>query len=298
MGQRKRFMPISAASGSIQDMLGAFENKLDEIGGSTKVQAGYDPLYEDLGGGFTEPGGRIRYSEIKDYWDRENQNDPVLREYNGDFDTWWDDTRMNYLREVDEDDIEGCGGIQAATINDMLTAFEDKLDSLGASTSINAESSLDDFDNIDDYIWELAQKYTSSVPLSGSWDTEDAYLLKELMDKTGLSEGECKSKMISVLGYEPEDVYQLEPLEASTTIEAADSSDELGEDYIKNLMDEVAKKMRASKTEYEIDDQEKAILLTSVSRDGVIVEYTIPLEDLKSDLKTDVEYILKAVEES
>ena len=104
--------------------------------------------------------------------------------------------------------------------------------------------------------------------------------------------------MISVLGWDPREVYQLSPLEASTSIQAADEADNIGEDYIKNLMDNLIKEIKdGSKTEYEVDNQKGNILLTSVSREGIIVEYTIPIADLQGDLKTDLDYILKAMKE-
>ena len=128
MRQRKRFMPVSAASGSIHDMLGAFEDKLDEVGGSTNIQASYDPVFRDVDGAFGEPGATITFSEIRSYWNAEHNTDPVLEEYDS-FNAWWADTQRNYtLEEVDG--VEGCGNIQAATIEDMLTAFEDKLSEL------------------------------------------------------------------------------------------------------------------------------------------------------------------------
>lgn len=286
----KRFMPVCAASSKgIHEMLNAFEDKLEEVGGSTQVQAAYDPEYKDVGGGFGEPGAVYKYSEIKQYWDEDHDSDPVLQEYDS-FEDWWNDTRENYLQEV-----EGCGSVQAATIEDMLGAFETRLDELGASTDIRGSEAVMCGD-IDDQIWDIAQRYTTSSPVSGDWDTEPAHLLKAIIEETGLSEGEAKSKMIEVLGWEPREVYQLSPLEASTSIQAGDNSDDLGEDYVNNLMNEVTKDIRSSgKTKYELDPSGKNILLTTVNKDGIIVEYTIPLLDLQGKLEVDLDLILEAI---
>ncbi len=91
-------------------MLEAFEAKLDELSfnSSTDIEAAsdprrviiddddYDTYYSDPQGefGVTDGAGGEEYSfaEIKDYWNRHKDDDPVLEEYDS-FDSWWNDTK-------------------------------------------------------------------------------------------------------------------------------------------------------------------------------------------------------------
>lgn len=103
---------IKAATAN--DMIDAFEERIAELSvqTSTSISCSTDSLsveindsdyeyrYEDVEGGFGDPGKIYTLAEIKDYWNRENQNDPVLQEYS-DYQTWWNDTLNNFLKEVD-----------------------------------------------------------------------------------------------------------------------------------------------------------------------------------------------------
>lgn len=112
---RARKADVSIKAATSADMLEAFEDKLAEFGieSSTSVEASiesdqraveiygedWNEKYEDLEGGFGGDRGDI-YSlgEIKEYWNKENMSDPILSEYS-DFNSWWRDTRDNYLAE-------------------------------------------------------------------------------------------------------------------------------------------------------------------------------------------------------
>jgi len=64
----------------------------------------YDLDYEDVGGGGFEEVSKdgspiLSLGEIKEYWNKNNINDPVLENYDT-FEDWWSDTSSNYLREV------------------------------------------------------------------------------------------------------------------------------------------------------------------------------------------------------
>ncbi len=125
---------VIKASKSTTDMLEAFEAKLAEFGVEASIQAGcdsdiescsdiesswkdpemteifgneraveiyesdYDVKYQDVGGGFDEPGSILTLAEIKEYWNNNNMGDPSLESYNS-FEDWWNDTRSNYLEE-------------------------------------------------------------------------------------------------------------------------------------------------------------------------------------------------------
>lgn len=214
---KKTFRPVCASSGSIHDLIDVIQTKIDNIGGSTKIQASdYDPVFRDPNGVFgLAPDETITYSEIEEYWDENHDDDPSLEQYTS-FQEWWNDT-SEWLEEVD--DVEGCDmPIQGSSgsIHDMINDIQDKLDEVNSST----------------------------------------------------------------------------------TVEGANGSDKIGEEYIQKLMDSVVKKMRLGpKSEYEVDDQQGNIILTSVSDDGVIIEYNIPIADLGGNLNEDVEYIGKSIKE-
>lgn len=118
--QSARRRQVVQASRSTGDMLNAFEAKLAEFGieSSTQIEAteypafldgqvdvygeDYHEKYEDVGGGFGEPGEIYSLADIKAYWNTEKDNDPVLEEYSS-FDAWFRDTRANFLAEYYQD---------------------------------------------------------------------------------------------------------------------------------------------------------------------------------------------------
>lgn len=113
---------IKASDTSIEEMLNAFEDRINEIdaNSSEKVMCGsdldytsalknvpirsndYHIFYKDVDGGFGEAGAVYSLEEIKKYWNQEHDNDQSLAEY-GSFEDWWNDTE-GWLEEVDEYD--------------------------------------------------------------------------------------------------------------------------------------------------------------------------------------------------
>lgn len=107
------------AAVSTADMLDAFEHRLSELGVNSKTNVScssddeaeersvnisgtdYQYRYEDVEGGFGEPGKVYSLAEIKEFWNKENMNDPVLADYPS-YDLWWKDTMNNFLRQVDD----------------------------------------------------------------------------------------------------------------------------------------------------------------------------------------------------
>lgn len=106
-------------SSSPQKMVDAFNRRISELDAtsSTSVKASREveifddddwDEYEDVGGGFGEPGTRYTMRNIKEYWNEENESDPSLAEYDS-FEPWWKDTHSNYLKR-----ISSCGDVYAA----------------------------------------------------------------------------------------------------------------------------------------------------------------------------------------
>lgn len=119
---RKKFTckPSTTAikAATTADMLDAFEGKLADFGIQSKTNIScddnsdsfdrsvqidsddYQYSYKDVEGGFGEPGEIYSLAEIKDFWNRENMNDPVLVDYPS-YELWWNDTLSNFLKEVE-----------------------------------------------------------------------------------------------------------------------------------------------------------------------------------------------------
>lgn len=73
------------------------KSKIVESAGSSNVKISandYDTLYTDISGVFGEPGVTISLGEMKEYWNEEKDNDPVLSDYDS-YDEWWADTEQN-----------------------------------------------------------------------------------------------------------------------------------------------------------------------------------------------------------
>lgn len=108
---------IKCSSGTTAEMLDAFENALSGryIQSASRVNSteypafsdkevdvyreDYYEKYEDVGGAFGEPGEIYSLADIKAYYNENNQDDPSLEVFDS-FDSWWRDTRDNFLIEV------------------------------------------------------------------------------------------------------------------------------------------------------------------------------------------------------
>jgi len=103
---------IKAAT--LEDMIDAFENRINELDASAcdKITS---TTWIDVDGGFGEVGAKYTDEEIRDYWDKEQDNDPVLKEYKS-FEEWWADTKQWF-----KEDVEGCGVTGA---DDLDTAWD------------------------------------------------------------------------------------------------------------------------------------------------------------------------------
>ena len=62
----------------------------EDLSSATKVTCNE---YIDVDGMFGEPGAIITDDEMREYWDNEHDDDPVLSEY-PDFESWWADTKQ------------------------------------------------------------------------------------------------------------------------------------------------------------------------------------------------------------
>lgn len=86
---------LSDSTWEIQNYLGIADDE-DDIYASTE----YEDVYIDVNGIMGERGDEWTISELRDYWDTEQANDPVMSEYPS-FDSWLDETLSQM--ELDED---------------------------------------------------------------------------------------------------------------------------------------------------------------------------------------------------
>lgn len=94
---------------------------------------------------------------------------------------------------------------------DMLNAFEDKLAEFGIESSTEIKGSEDveasvrnsiELDDIqEERLWEIAERYNTSDPVSGDWDTEVEHERQAIADELGLTLREAQMVMMDELGF-------------------------------------------------------------------------------------------------
>lgn len=94
------------------DLINALEDRYKELtmNACSDINASTESSsikYLDPDGGFGIPGGEITWDQIKDYWDNNHTEDPILAEYPS-FDAWWADTEPMLTP------IEDCTSVNAA----------------------------------------------------------------------------------------------------------------------------------------------------------------------------------------
>lgn len=174
---------VIKASKSTADMLNAFEDKLAEFGieSSTEIKGSedveiygedYHEKYEDVGGGFGDTGKVYSLAEIKEYWNENRHGDPLLEVFDS-FDRWWRNTRDNFMEPV-----FNCDNVEASIRNSI---------------------ELDDLQ--EERLWEIAERYNTSDPVSGDWDTEVEHERQAIADELGLTLREAQMVMMDELGF-------------------------------------------------------------------------------------------------
>lgn len=88
---------------------------------------------------------------------------------------------------------------------DIIANLSVCLFDIKASTSVKASIELTDEQKAK--VDEIADKYVTSKPVSGDWDTETTAEQKEISKTLGVSSDEAKKIMIDYLGFE-EDMFE------------------------------------------------------------------------------------------
>lgn len=177
--------------------------KVDDITGCDKITSSYNiaDYYIDNDGSLTGASGSIlSYEDLVNIWETNHLSDPVVSEFNT-FEDWLNTTiRNGYISPQDkEDDIEA-----SSDISDEGQAYVDGLD-----------------ESTRDKIEDIADSYTSSVPVSGDWSTETEHELNTIKNELGISAIQAGWIMTYLLGFDSDEIDSI--VNASTNIEASTS---------------------------------------------------------------------------
>lgn len=113
-------------------------------------------------------------------------------------------------------------------------------------------------DNIDlDALMDIADRYVTSSPISGSWDTELDHELHAIMDRFNISEDEAKEVMIDKLGFDASDFDEIVDSDefVESLLEAISPQDQYENDLLKSIWYKTNKKANAS-----LSPEEKAVM--------------------------------------
>ena len=228
-------------------------------------------------------------------------------------DQWYKDTQQNYpedLAELPKTAIESATN----TVN------------IGCATAELTPAQLDD-------LWNIADSFVASQPVSGEWATETAAEQQYIADHFDCSLEQAKQYMINYLGFEPddtgfksdsvessEDVKSVEKLDPNVptydVVEAADDDedDEYDDDeddaddeddrqlYIDQLSDKL-NTWAADSSEIDsilLDDGDDDVMYITITyvkdEDSEVLECELPYEDLTfGDLDDDFNYVIDEI---
>lgn len=212
--------------GTPEQLKAAVEAKIVELGGDVGIESATnscniaaDPV--------------MGYDEFDDEFDEDNDwtelasksvkdsdgfiTDYTLYRYDGDP----DDVEFPYLCMFGDKELygpdEGYADWSGETEEEAWDWFDNygeedgySTDAIDSSTCIECEYDDDesDFANISqdelDRLYEIAERYNTSEPVSGDWDTETEHEMNAIADEFGISAQDAKQLMIEYLGFEPE----------------------------------------------------------------------------------------------
>lgn len=229
---------------------------------STSIEASTETTYIDDSGIMGEIGDTWTVSELRQYWDAEQMNDPVLSDYDS-FDSWLEDTtsqmtKMNYTSDYDK------------YSKDWIAQIKNKLASVGVD--VNSPEA-------EDYA-------ESAAELVAGDDNHDVdYWWQETQaDPTFMDE-----------------VDALPHIDASTNIMSGRDNDNTYDDrFIHTLMGDIESEVSGEVDGLTFDTLENALNVTVV-HGGEVTQFTVPHEDLSFDFDTmsdDVAYVVDTIRES
>lgn len=152
-------MKRSIAKGTPEQFLNRVQNRIAELGGDVeacdKITAASETTYIDDSGIMGKIGDTWTVSELRQYWDAEQMNDPVLSEYDS-FESWLEDT-TSQMTEMDfTSDYDKYSKDWIAQIKNKLASVGVDVNSPEAEDYAEAAAELvagDDNHDVDDW-WQ------------------------------------------------------------------------------------------------------------------------------------------------
>lgn len=229
---------------------------------SEPITAASETTYVDDNGVMGEIGDTWTVSELRQYWDAEQMNDPVLSDYDS-FESWLEDT-TSQMTEMDftSDYDKYC--------KDWIAQIKNKLASVGVD--VNSPE---------------AEEYAEAVAelVAGDDNHDVDYWWQETQaDPTFMDE-----------------VDALPHIDASTNIMSGRDNDNTYDDrFIHTLMGDIESEVSREVDGLTFDTLENALNVTVV-HGGEVTQFTVPHEDLSFDFDTmsdDVAYVVDTIRES
>ena len=235
-------------------------------------------MYEDCDGCLVGLGETISYDELRDMWNTNHEGDPSMVTYHS-FEEWLDDTCANgYIKPIDA----ACNSCNIIASADLSIEDQEKL-------------------------YEIADRYVTSNPVSGDWDTETSHEQQAIADELGISLDDAKQAMIEYLGFAPVDfavtAAKMSKVDAEKptydVVEAdSDISNNVHENYIKGLEDKLEAWAKDNVDSVTFEEDDSALYMTVTTDSDDIHTFTIPFDDISLDeahVDDDVDLIVNAV---
>lgn len=212
---------VESASGSPQELQMLVENRLDRLESGVDASFVYPEDLIDLENGeyeshVTEPinaatdfkklasdvlkflankGFDIASNSVRKYADAVAEYIEQAREHtNYSIEEWYNETKHNY-----PEDLRELPKVEAAT-----TLYSLELDP-----------------EEEELLYEIAERYNTSTPVSGDWDTETEHEMHAIMDELDCDEHDAKWIMKQYLGFE-DDMFACTAVESAVSDEFAD----------------------------------------------------------------------------
>ena len=135
-------MKITCAHGTAKQFEEAVKNRIEELGGNAETITSAT-IYKDVDGVMGEAGDTWTVQELREYWDTECLNDPVLVEYDS-FDSWLADT-ISFMAPIEASADVKISATEAIDNGEYITALYHEIkDNIADGISVNLEASDED----------------------------------------------------------------------------------------------------------------------------------------------------------
>lgn len=92
----------------------------------------------------------------------------------------------------------------------FMNQVKNRIEELGGSMEVESSEAITASEIDMDKLYSIADRYTTTDPVSGDWSTEAIHEQKAIADEFGISMDEAKDIMITELGFSPDDFGSVE----------------------------------------------------------------------------------------